>query len=112
MNHLFLCPLAIMLILGANPASGSELAEPGKWKVRSALTAPDHREYQPVILQSDTVRRYRVCSSVDSTRIVKVISDGVSRDLLVETCADVEGKKITITTEDRGDASGTYQNLD
>ena len=109
MNYLFLCPLAIMLILGANSASGAELVEPGKWKIKSALTAPD---YQPVILQSDTVRRYRVCSSVDSTRIVKVIFDGVSRDLLAETCTDVEGKKITITTEDRGDASGTYQNLD
>jgi len=112
MSCLFLYLLALILILGANPISGAELAEPGKWKVESAFTAPGLREHQPVIVQSATVRRYRVCSSAKSTRIVQVISDGVSQELLVGNCADVEGKKIMIATEDQRPASGTYQNLE
>ncbi len=112
MSYLFPSLLALILILGANAVSGDELAEPGKWKVDEVLATPGLRELKPVIAQSGTVRRYRVCSSEDSQRIVQVISDRVSQDLLAGTCVDLEGRKITISTEGRGNASGTYQNLD
>ena len=112
MSYLFSSLLALILILGANAVSGDELAEPGKWKAEEPLASPGFVEHKPVIVQSDTVRRYRVCSSADSKRIVKVISDRVSQDLLSGTCIDVEGRKITMRTDGRGKASGTYQNLD
>jgi len=112
MSYLFPALLALILILGANAVSGDELAEPGKWKVEKALTTPGFREIKPVITQSGTVHRYRVCSSKVSERIVQVISDRVSQDLLAGTCVDVEGRNITISTEGRGNTSGTYQNLD
>ena len=112
MSYLFPALLALILILGANAVSGDELAEPGMWKVEEALATPGFREHKPVITQSGTVRRYRVCSLEGSQRIVQVISDQVSQALLAGTCVDVEGRNITISTEGRGNASGTYQNLD
>ena len=112
MSYLFSSLLALILILGANAVSGDEPTEPGKWKAEEPLATPGLVDHQPVIVQSGTVRRYRVCSSADSKRIVQVISDRVSQDLLSGTCIDVEGRKITMRTDGRGKASGTYQNLD
>ena len=104
MNYLLLFILGLFSTVGIKVASGAELPPPGKWKVVE-------REYIPIIVVSTEVLRYRVCSAEDSKRKVKVFFDSTSVDLLAGTCVDGGGRRIRVTTEGRGSASGTYQNI-
>ncbi len=104
MNYLLLFILVLFSTVGVRVALGAELPPPGKWKVVE-------RDYIPIILISTEVRRYRVCSDEGNKRKIKVFFDGTSVDLLAGTCVDGGGRRIRVTTEGRGSASGTYQNV-
>ena len=104
MNYLLLFILVLFSTVGIKVASGAELPPPGKWKAVE-------REYIPLIVVSTEVLRYRVCSAEDSKRKIKVLFDSTSVDLLAGTCVDGGGRRIRVTTEGRGSASGTYQNI-
>ncbi len=104
MNYLLLFILVLFSTVGIKVASGAELPLPGTWKAVE-------REHIPVIAVSTEIQRYRVCSAEGSKRKIKVIFDRTSVDLLAGTCVDGGGRRIRVSTEGRGSASGTYQNI-
>ncbi|NIO08044.1 MAG: hypothetical protein GTO40_08605 [Deltaproteobacteria bacterium] len=105
MIYLMIFLLTISAMGGARVVSGAELPPPGTWK------AVDN-EYVPFIAVSNDVRRYRVCSAEGSKRKIKVVFDSIRVDLLAGTCVDGAARRVSVSTEGRGIASGTYQNID